>query len=321
MITADNATYLYSSALEAFYGPHDLVKPRGLPTRELRGFQLLLTDANANLIHNRARKLNYGFMVAEWLWILTGCALKDAILPFNRNLSIALTDPADHTFAGAYGPKWGEQLPYVLDSLRSDAESRQAVVNIWRDRPRSSKDTPCTLSWQFFLREGKLELHTHMRSNDVWLGLPYDLFNFTQLQRWMAAELRVEAGAYLHSVGSFHYYEQETTVLLDAAVEDRSSLPLPQVWPRHQPGLALLLELLLSGSRLKDRLNQELDNGIDVERWAHEWTEHLAPYGPSWWVLPAVLLSGHAESRARFAQDGRFRGTSWSTIFREESAP
>jgi thymidylate synthase len=46
-----------------------------------------------------------------------------------------------------------------------------------------------------------------MRSNDVFLGLPHDLFAFTMLQEIAARELGVEPGTYQHSVGSLHLYD------------------------------------------------------------------------------------------------------------------
>lgn len=46
----------------------------------------------------------------------------------------------------------------------------------------------------------------HMRSNDVYLGLPHDIFAFTMLQEIAAREIGVGLGSYLHSVGSMHLY-------------------------------------------------------------------------------------------------------------------
>lgn len=66
----------------------------------------------------------------------------------------------------------------------------------------------CTLNLQFFVREGKVELHVNMRSNDIWLGFPYDVFNFTSLQRYVASALQLPAGEYVHHVGSMHLYER-----------------------------------------------------------------------------------------------------------------
>ena len=44
---------------------------------------------------------------------------------------------------------------------------------------------------QFFVRSGALHAITHMRSNDIILGSPYDIFFFTMLQEMMAVALEV----------------------------------------------------------------------------------------------------------------------------------
>lgn len=49
-------------------------------------------------------------------------------------------------------------------------------------------------------------MHTHMRSNDAYLGLPHDIFSFTMLQEIAARELEVGLGRYTHSVTSLHLY-------------------------------------------------------------------------------------------------------------------
>jgi hypothetical protein len=46
-----------------------------------------------------------------------------------------------------------------------------------------------------------------MRSNDAWLGLPYDFEVARALHLTMAACLSIEAGPYTHTVGSMHLYE------------------------------------------------------------------------------------------------------------------
>lgn len=48
-----------------------------------------------------------------------------------------------------------------------------------------------------------------MRSNDVMLGMPYDIFLFTMLQEMAATTLKCEMGAYHHQVGSLHLYEHQ----------------------------------------------------------------------------------------------------------------
>ena len=48
-----------------------------------------------------------------------------------------------------------------------------------------------------------------MRSSDIFLGLPYDVQQFTFLQQLLAHWLGVELGPYVHVAGSAHVYEKD----------------------------------------------------------------------------------------------------------------
>lgn len=50
---------------------------------------------------------------------------------------------------------------------------------------------------------------TYMRSNDLWFGFPYDVFQFTCMQILMSMELELELGTYTHIAGSLHLYERD----------------------------------------------------------------------------------------------------------------
>ena len=57
-----------------------------------------------------------------------------------------------------------------------------------------------------------------MRSNDVYLGLPHDVFSFTMIQEIVARLLGVEMGDYTHFAGSLHLYDEhadDAACLLD----------------------------------------------------------------------------------------------------------
>lgn len=75
-----------------------------------------------------------------------------------------------------------------------------------------NNDVPCTCVIQFFVRRRCVYMHTHMRSNDAFLGLPHDIFSFTMLQEIAARELGYELGAYRHSVSSLHLYDDNDEV-------------------------------------------------------------------------------------------------------------
>jgi thymidylate synthase len=101
-----------------------------------------------------------------------------------------------------------------MASLVGKPETRQAVCSLWRPSDLvnafrgDKKDLPCTLTLQFILRSGKLNLIVNMRSNDVWLGLPYDAWAWCSIQQLVADALDVELGWYQHQAGSLHVYER-----------------------------------------------------------------------------------------------------------------
>src|SRR2546425_2882007 len=175
------------------------VKPRGMPTREIGPFKFTLTDPSRAVICNPARKLNHAFCAAEFCWVAAGQDTVETLGYFNSNMRLfadwdgPTTWPAhraegwsatqkpveerkpDQRFFGAYGPPIMAQLPYCERVISEDPDTRQAVLTIWRPCPPKTRDVPCTISMQFFLRDGRLSALTTMRSNDLWLGVPYDV--------------------------------------------------------------------------------------------------------------------------------------------------
>lgn len=113
-------------------------------------------------------------------------------------------------FWGAYGPRIVNQLPIIIERLREDPDTRQAIITLWDpefDAHGGKKDHPCTSLFNFRIRDGKLNMSTFMRSNDAIYGWPFDLIQFSMLMQSMAYELKVGVGTYSHHVGSFHIYE------------------------------------------------------------------------------------------------------------------
>lgn len=188
------------------YSPEYLVCPRGLRCAEMSGLSIYISDLRQNILVHPARHLNYRFMVAEWLWIALG---RDDLEPLARYNSVMRNFSDDgQALAGAYGPRLFPQWPWVHQLLEDDPDTRQAVVSIWTPRPTVSKDIPCTIALQFLQRDGRLNCIAAMRSSDAWLGLPYDVFCFSQLTNCLAGELGVEPGWLQLNLGSSHLYEE-----------------------------------------------------------------------------------------------------------------
>jgi thymidylate synthase len=244
-LSGANASLLAARVLETLCEENDgadaevlwkEVAPRGQATRELTGCVYQLDDVTRCATWLPERRLNYAFMAAEFLWMF--CGREDVAMISHYNERIKEFSDDGLGFFGAYGPRWRDQVGGAVHRLKGDLTSRQAVIGTWRplyNRRRltwddesyfmETRDVPCTLSMQYLLRDGCLDAYVTMRSSDAWLGLPYDLFNFSMLQRAVAAELGVLPGTLTLFVGSSHLYERNLDQAREVlkAVEDHGS--------------------------------------------------------------------------------------------------
>ena len=195
MTTSLNAEWL--DAIHNVIIGGDYVCPRGRATLEIEHFRVSFSTSQPVLTIPE-RNLNYRFMAAEAYWILSGDDQVETIAPYNKNIS-QFSDDGERFF-GAYGPRFIDQLDGVVNKLLGDIDTRQAALTLWRQNPKPSKDIPCTIAVVFSARGGLLNTHVFMRSSDLWLGLPYDAFNFSMMGCLVA--------------GCFNHQRQDNQILL-----------------------------------------------------------------------------------------------------------
>ena len=178
---------------------------------EIIGATVVIEDITKCFMTNDVRKMSARYAIGEALWYLSA----DNRLQGIQNYTSAwdrMSDDGVHVRSN-YGYcircKFGfDQWGYVKNLLREDQMTRRAVIHIKDAQVVDSKDINCTMTLQFLIRDGKLDMIVNMRSNDIWLGFPFDVFQFTCMQQLMAIELGVGFGKYVHHVGSLHLYER-----------------------------------------------------------------------------------------------------------------
>ena len=160
--------------------------PRGLKVRELHMHTLKLSP-NFPLMDFEDRPFNFKYFMGEMAWYL----LKDSNISYINNFSSFWNRIADHAgnVNSNYGKLlFGEQLQWVLDTLKADINSRQAIafVNQPKFQYEGNKDFVCTMYLNFWVRDNKLNMKVQMRSNDIFYGLSYDapFFAFIQQSVW-----------------------------------------------------------------------------------------------------------------------------------------
>ncbi len=204
------------------------VTPRGAATKEILNVTIEISNGLNNIIFSEARDMNYRFMIAEWLWIQAGLNDVESLARYNSVMRTFSDD--GKILKGAYGPRLHPQWDYIVNTLKSSPSSRQAVSTIWAPSPESSKDIPCTISLQWMIRDGLLHCTINMRSSDVWLGLPYDFFSFSQLTNGLSARVGVPVGSVTMNLASSHLYLKNEEKALMVMSEGRAQyLRSPQL--------------------------------------------------------------------------------------------
>ena len=181
-------------------------------TYEARNVKVTLNDINHNIVG--IRDISMFYLLGEWMWYLSGRNDVDFISVFGK-MWRGLSDDGK-TNNSAYGylmqKAFGfDQISKVIELLKKDPDSRRAVININTPNVNviETKDEPCTIALQYFIRNGKLYATTVMRSNDLYLGFPYDVAFFTELQKMIAFRVGVEYGTYTHIANSLHMYDRD----------------------------------------------------------------------------------------------------------------
>ncbi len=179
------------------------------------GFPLLTT-----------KKVHFPSIFHEWKWFVSGST--------NINDLKATIWDEWATEEGDLGPIYGKQwtawptkdggtinqIDYVVDTLKNKPDSRRILFHGWNveylpDESLSPQENvkngkmalpPCHLLYQFYVSENKLSLMMTIRSNDLFLGNP---FNIAQAALWvhiLAHHCDLEVGDLIVSIGDAHIY-------------------------------------------------------------------------------------------------------------------
>lgn len=202
---------VFKNAQEAFEYYYSLVSLKGKEFSGTKamfnvGFEML--DPLDNYIDTEYRKWNPTYAEREWDWYLSGDPNAENIAlfaPIWKNMMDSKGNVRSN-----YGWQWkrNNQLDKVIEQLRSNKETRQAVISIYdgKEIDTYSNDTPCTYAVQFTILEDKLNMTVLMRSNDLWYGFCNDQYCFSRLQEMVSIELNTEIGSYYHFAHNLHIY-------------------------------------------------------------------------------------------------------------------
>lgn len=202
---------VFNNAQEAFESYYDIISNTGKDFSNTKalfniGFEIL--NPLDNYINTDYRKWNPTYAEREWDWYLSGNPSAIEISKFAPIWKNMMDDNGN--VRSNYGWQWkrNDQLNKVVNQLKSNKETRQAVISIYdgKEIDTYSKDTPCTYAVQFTILNNKLNMTVLMRSNDLWYGFCNDQYCFSRLQEMVSIELNIQIGSYYHFAHNLHIY-------------------------------------------------------------------------------------------------------------------
>ncbi len=184
--------------------------------KEILNYNLILTNPTQRLLTNNSRGFNLPGALARFVWMMAANN-RLADIEFYWGLKVAGFSDDDFTVPGSsYGARMFnaspglDQIEAVIKRLKEDPSTRRAAVSIYHpiDAIRNSKDIPCTFGVFYHIRDNKLISTVVMRSNNAFILLPYNIFEFSLLAEIIAKEVGVEMGSMYYNALSMHVYEE-----------------------------------------------------------------------------------------------------------------
>ena len=209
------------------------------------GFPLLTT-----------KKLHIRSILHELLWFLSG----DTNIRYLKENNVSIWDEwatPEGELGPVYGAQWRnwqgadgktyDQVTALVDGLKNNPDTRRHIINGWnvallpdeQQKPWENAAAgkmalpPCHVLYQFYVANNKLSASLYIRSNDLFLGNPYNTASLAFLTHMLAQQCDLDVGEIVLSIGDAHIYSNHF-----AQVEtqlQRSPGPLPQLKIHRKP--------------------------------------------------------------------------------------
>jgi thymidylate synthase len=236
-VRLNNVAALTKLLAETLYGGLE-TSPRGFKIREKFDTQIEIHPSYP-FQGWKARNYDVDYFRAEMRWKLGANRFDDSIMQ-HAKMWKDVQNP-DGSFNSNYGQFWfGSQMGFfvALQELARDRDTRRACIPMLNASHLGPevKDTVCTESVTFHIRDFKLRMSVHMRSSDQIFGLGTDIPTFSVLMMLMHACLQeyypgLELGTITLTAASSHIYERHFKMvkeIIDAPYDTYKHIRLPR---------------------------------------------------------------------------------------------
>ncbi len=216
----------------------------GTGTRSIFGAQLRYDLSQGFPLITTKRVWTKG-VIGELLWFLSG----DSNARVLQDQGIRIWDEwaaPDGELGPVYGVQWRrwaapdgrsiDQIADVLETLRTDPDSRRMIVSAWNvaDLPRMALE-PCHAFFQLYVADGRLSLQVYQRSCDMFLGVPFNIASYAVLAHMFAQQADLEIGDLVWTGGDCHIYDNHVAQVTEQL--SREPYAFPRLELRRAPSM------------------------------------------------------------------------------------
>jgi len=222
----------------------------GTGTRSIFGAQLRFKDVKNNFPAVTTKKLFTRGVFEEMLWFISGSTNKFDLQAKNVHIWDEWGDDKTGDLGPVYGKQWRnwtalreapsmngvaveevhiDQLKHAIYDIQNNPTSRRIIVNSWHvDEIGAMALPPCHCFYQFYVEGEKLHMQLYIRSNDLFLGAPFNIAQYALLLCMVAQVTGKVAGDLVYTIGDAHIYKNHFDQVNEQL--SREPLPLAKLW-------------------------------------------------------------------------------------------
>lgn len=139
----------------------------------------------------------------------------------------------NNTIGKAYGYQISKynQLDGLIETLRTDPQSRRMIVSLWnkQDLPEMMLQ-PCAFLTMWDVNDNRLNCMLVQRSGDIPLGVPFNTTQYAVLIHLVAQIVGLKPGLFTHVINNAHIYENQIKGMKLQLSRLDQALSAPTLW-------------------------------------------------------------------------------------------
>lgn len=201
------------------------------------GFPLLTT-----------KKLHIRSILHELLWFLRG----DTNIKYLKDHGVSIWDEwatPEGELGPVYGYQWRrwpdgkgghiDQIATLVEGLKNNPDSRRHIFHAWNVAQLPDENQkpwenaaqgrmalpPCHLLYQFYVANDKLSAMLYIRSNDLFLGHPFNCASLALLTSMLAQQCGYQPGEIVIAMADAHLYSNHIEQAREQLTREPRALP------------------------------------------------------------------------------------------------